>query len=214
MAQARKKGTVPSRKEAILEMASVFFAEKGFRDTAIGDIARMIGVADGTVFYHYKTKEELFVAVLENFKDLLIQETREYLAECAHVSGLEKIEGLISFYIRLAAKMEQRFLLLHRHYPYELAEENPGCRRHLVDIYEFFTSTFQDAILAGQKDGSIRELSARKMSLILFTMVDGLVRIGTFRLYQPGALYDDLVVACRRMLEKENQQPPLPVGFE
>jgi AcrR family transcriptional regulator len=199
----RKKEGVPSRKEAILEMATVFFAEKGFRDTAIGDIASMIGVADGTVFYHYKTKKDLFVAVLENFKDLLIQETKEYLAEGAYVNGLERIEGLVSFYIRLAAKMEQRFLLLHRHYPYELAEENPECRRHLEEIYDFFTSTFQEAILAGQKDGSIREVSARKVSLILFTMVDGLVRIGTFRLYQPGALYDELVVACRRILEKD-----------
>lgn len=197
----RRNRAIQLRKEAILEMASFFFAEKGFRDTAIGDIARMIGVADGTVFYHYRTKEELFVAVLENFKNILIEETKNHLQNENEDLGLKKVEKLISFYISLAAKLEKRFLLLHRHYPYELAEENPGCRRHLEDIYDFFIGVLEDAIVAGQRDGSIRAMSAHKMALIIFTMVDGLVRVGTFRLYQPGAISDELEKACTLMLK-------------
>jgi AcrR family transcriptional regulator len=204
MPKTRKAKTNTSRKDAILDAATFFFAEKGFRDTAINDIARMIGVADGTVFYHYKTKEDLFVAVLENFKDTLMQETKAHMETCGNVSGLEKVEQLISFYISLAANLQQRFLLLHRHYPYELAEDNPGCRRHLEDIYDFFIGIFEEAILTGQHDGSIRDLASHKVALILFTMVDGLVRVGTFRLYQPGTLSDELLASCRRMLEKDN----------
>ncbi len=184
-------------------MATVFFAEKGFRNTAIGDIARNIGVADGTVFYHYRTKEDLFVAVLENFKEELIRESRDYLAAGEFADGLEMVVGLIGFYLSLAARMEERFLLLHRHYPYQLAEANPACRRHLEDIYDFFASTYEQAIRRGQEDGSIRELPAHKTALIIFTMVDGLVRIGTYRLYQPGSLYDELVASCRRMLQPD-----------
>jgi TetR/AcrR family transcriptional regulator, fatty acid metabolism regulator protein len=204
MVKARKKKEKGlSRKEAILEMATIFFAEKGFRDTAIGDIARMIGVADGTVFYHYRTKEDLFVAVLENFKQLLIRESREYLVEQQAANGLEMVEGLICFYIDLATRMEERFLLLHRHYPYKLAEENPACRRHLEDIYDFFAGILEQAIRRGQDDGSIRELPAQKTALIIFIMVDGLVRVGTYRLYQPGSLYEELLANCRRMLQAD-----------
>jgi AcrR family transcriptional regulator len=190
-----------TRKEAILEVASLFFAEKGFRNTSIGDIAKMIEVADGTVFYHYKTKEDLFLAVLENFKELLLQEGQDYLQENSFASGLDMVEGLISFYIHLAGKMEERFLLIHRHYPYKLAEENPTCRKHLEDIYNFFAEIFEQAILLGQQDGSIRDLPARKMALIIFTMVDGLVRIGTYNLYHPNALYSEMIESCRRMLK-------------
>ncbi len=204
MPKTRKAKMNTSRKDAILEVATFFFAEKGFRDTAINDIARMIGVADGTVFYHYKTKEDLFVAVLENFKDTLMQETKAHMETCENISGLEKVEQLISFYISLAANLRQRFLLLHRHYPYELAQDNPGCRRHLEDIYDFFIGIFEEAILAGQRDGSIRDLASHKVALILFTMVDGLVRVGTFRLYQPGTVSDELLASCRRMLKKDN----------
>ncbi len=190
-----------TRKEAILETATQFFAEKGFNNTAIGDIARMIDVADGTIFYHYKTKEDLFVAVLENFKEILIQEAQNYLEQHEFSSGLEMVEGLINFYLNLADRMEDRFLLLHSHFPYKLAEDNASCRRHLEDIYVFFTGHFETAIIRGQKDGSIRRTSARKMAMILFTIVDGLVRLGTYHLYQPGALREELLASCRRMLD-------------
>lgn len=70
-----------SKKENILEAATVFFSEKGFRDTSMGKIARGSGVADGTIFYHFKTKEELFLAVLEKFKDEVVKEFEEYFVE-------------------------------------------------------------------------------------------------------------------------------------
>jgi len=195
-----------TRKEAILETATMFFAENGFRDTSIGDIAKMIGVADGTVFYHYKTKEELFLAVLDSFKTRLIEKCQVFIAERYAESGLEMVLGFISFYIHLAAEMEERFLLLHSHYPYKLAENNPSCRKHLEDIYNCFIDIFEQAIVAGQKDGSIAKMPARKTALIVFTMVDGLVRIGTYNLYQAGTLYTEFVACCRRMLAGREEE--------
>ncbi len=62
---------------------------------------------------------------------------------------------------------------------------------------------FERAILLGQKDGSIRDMPARKTALIIFTMVDGLVRFNTYNLYDAGALYNDLIEACRRILQNK-----------
>jgi hypothetical protein len=36
--------------------------------------------------------------------------------------------------------------------------------------------------------------------MVLFAMVDGIVRLNTYRVYDAGALYDSLMVACRRLL--------------
>lgn len=201
--RGRGKGGA-SRKQVILDMATHFFADKGFRNTAIGEIARMAGVADGTIFYHYKTKEDLFIAVLENFKELLLGESREHLARHQFASGLEMVEGLLSFYLQLAAKMEDRFLLIHRYYPYRLALANPRCRDNLEAIYGFFVELFEGAIRRGQVDGSIRKLSSRKSGLLLFTLVDGLVRLDTFKLYQAGPLYGELIEFTRNMLARDN----------
>jgi hypothetical protein len=46
------------------------------------------------------------------------------------------------------------------------------------------------------------------MAWIIFSMADGLVRFNTFRLYEAGALYNDLIESCRWML----QNPALPKG--
>ena len=190
-----------TKKEAILQTATVFFSEQGFRDTSMSEIAKVTGVADGTIFYHFKSKEELFLAVLQNFKEVILMECQNFLANNEFESGLDMVERMVSFYIDLADNMEERFLLLHRHYPYKLAEENPTCRRYLEDIYNCFADLFETAIRKGQEDGSIGNVSARKTALLIFTMVDGLVRLGTYNLYQTKTLYKELTKACRGMLE-------------
>jgi AcrR family transcriptional regulator len=47
----------------ILEAAVEIFAEKGFAATSTSEIAQMAGVAEGTIFRHYKTKKDLLLAI-------------------------------------------------------------------------------------------------------------------------------------------------------
>jgi TetR/AcrR family transcriptional regulator len=59
-------GGAPSRTEAkralILETAMRRFAERGYHDTRIEDVARELSIAKGSVFQHFGTKEGLFLA--------------------------------------------------------------------------------------------------------------------------------------------------------
>jgi hypothetical protein len=113
------------------------------------------------------------------------------------------LEGVISLYFHLAGIMEDRFLLLHRHDLYELAEVNPVCRGYLEEIFTYFLDLIEQAVSRGQKDRSVRETDTRKMAWIIFSMVDGLVRFNTFRLYEASALYSELIESCRRMLQNK-----------
>jgi len=182
----------------------MLFAEKGFKDTSIAELSKMTGVAEGTIFYHFKNKEELFLTVLENIKNDIIREYEGYLKATEFDNGLDMIEGAITFYIQLGAVMENRFLLLHRHDAYELAKSNPTCRKHLEAIYDRLLEIFEQGVVLGQRDGSIRDMAARKAALIIFSMVDALVRFDTYSLYEAAGLYKELMESCRRMLEKEN----------
>lgn len=192
-----------TRKDSIIQAATVFFSEKGFKATSITDLSKVTGVAEGTIFYHFKTKEGLFLAILERVKENIIDEFTGYLDGKKFNNGLEQIEAVISFYLYLASTMENQFLLLHRHYPYKLAEENPICREHLVSIYDCLTDIFENAIRQGQEDGSITVLPARKIALIIFSMVDGIARFKTYKLYDAGSLFNDLIESCRRILASE-----------
>jgi len=191
------------KKQAILEVATRLFSSKGFKDTSMAELSKMTGVAQGTIFYHFKTKEELFISILEAFKVSIIEEFERYVGEKHFKTGMDMIEGAVSFYLYLSGSMEDRFLLLHRHDAYELSKVNPVCREHLESIYGCFTDIFEKAILTGQKDGTIADLPVRKIALIIFTMVDGVVRFNTYDLYDAGALYDELINSCRRILQKQ-----------
>ncbi|MBI5582241.1 MAG: TetR/AcrR family transcriptional regulator [Deltaproteobacteria bacterium] len=191
-----------TRKEVILQAASRLFSDKGFKETSVAEISEITGVAEGTIFYHYKNKEGLFLSILENLKDEIIRGFEQYFKEKKFASGLDMVEGAISYYLYLAGMKEDRFHLLHHRYPYELAAVNPVCRELLEAIYNCVVDIFEKAVQAGQQDGSIGQMSSRKMALILFSLVDGLVRFKTYNLYDPGGLYHELIAACRRMLGK------------
>ena len=60
------------RREAILKVAAGLFAEKGYNETSMAEVARISGVAQGTIFYHFKNKEELFLAVLDEIETRVI----------------------------------------------------------------------------------------------------------------------------------------------
>lgn len=53
------------RKNEILNVANELFARKGFDATTISDIIEKVGVARGTVYYHFKSKEDVLDALIE-----------------------------------------------------------------------------------------------------------------------------------------------------
>ncbi|WP_428848299.1 TetR/AcrR family transcriptional regulator [Shewanella olleyana] len=67
------KLTKTDKKQAILDAALILFVEQGFHGTSTASIAKKSGVATGTLFHHFPTKEallnHLFVAVKQEFAD-------------------------------------------------------------------------------------------------------------------------------------------------
>ncbi len=189
-----------SKKNAILLAATELFSQKGYDGASMAELSRMTGAAGGTIFHHFKNKEALFLNILEEFKEAILSAFDQYLKVENFRNGLEQVEGAVSFYLHLAGQMQNQFLLLHRHFPYKMAESNPICRDYLESIYDGLLDIFEKGIVRGQQDGSIDLEPARQSAMILFSMVDGIARFNTYQLYDAGALYSDLMAACRKML--------------
>ncbi|MED1421050.1 TetR/AcrR family transcriptional regulator [Bacillus smithii] len=62
----------------ILEAAIEIFAEKGYASTSTSEIAKRAGVAEGTIFRHYKTKKDLLLAIVN---PTLIKSVAPFLAK-------------------------------------------------------------------------------------------------------------------------------------
>lgn len=57
------------RQKEIVEAAKVLFFEKGYEQTSTVDIMRAVGIAKGTLYYHFSSKEEILDAMIESLTD-------------------------------------------------------------------------------------------------------------------------------------------------
>lgn len=60
------------RKNEILDVAEKLFATKGFDDTSTNDILKEVGIARGTLYYHFKSKEEILDAVIARITEQIM----------------------------------------------------------------------------------------------------------------------------------------------
>ena len=63
--------TPATRREELLELAAGMFAERGLRATTVRDIADAAGILSGSLYHHFKSKEEMVDEVLRTFLDWL-----------------------------------------------------------------------------------------------------------------------------------------------
>ncbi len=192
-----------SKKNAILATAAHLFSRNGFQATSMADLSKSTGAARGTIFHHFKNKEELFLNVLKDVQDTIISKFEDHKNNSNYENGKQMVEGVITFYLQLAVQMEDQFLLLHRHYPYQIATSNPTCKSYLESIYNCLLDIFEEGIVIGIHDGSVKVKSPRNSAMILFALVDGVIRLNTYKLYQAGSLYNDLMSSCNNILNHE-----------
>jgi len=68
------------RAEHILDTAAALLVRWGFRKTTVDDVARAAGVAKGTIYLHWKDKNELFRAALMRSQEQVNAEVRQRIA--------------------------------------------------------------------------------------------------------------------------------------
>lgn len=82
------------RKKEILDIAEKLFAEKGFDNASTNDIINTIGIARGTLYHHFSSKEEILDALVERMTSEGIARARAVVADC-DVPLLERLLGAI-----------------------------------------------------------------------------------------------------------------------
>jgi AcrR family transcriptional regulator len=76
-----KASTVKSKRDELIEVASGLFYKQGYNCTGVQQIISEAGIAKGTFYSHFKSKEELGVAWLKNRHQYWLQRLFNYLAD-------------------------------------------------------------------------------------------------------------------------------------
>jgi TetR/AcrR family fatty acid metabolism transcriptional regulator len=74
---------VADKREAILRAATKVFARSGYFNAKVADVARVAGVADGTVYLYFKSKEEILRSIFDRGVSKVLAEARARIADIA-----------------------------------------------------------------------------------------------------------------------------------
>ncbi|SMG41670.1 TetR/AcrR family transcriptional regulator [Paenibacillus aquistagni] len=69
------------RRNEILDAADELFAQKGFDGTSTNDILEKVGIARGTLYYHFKSKEEILDSLIERYNVRLLCAAQEVASD-------------------------------------------------------------------------------------------------------------------------------------
>ncbi|QDQ02122.1 TetR/AcrR family transcriptional regulator [Lysinibacillus fusiformis] len=82
------------RKNEILDAADELFAQRGFDGTSTNEILEKVGIARGTLYYHFKSKEDIMDALIERYSVNLL-ETAQEIATDKTIAINERIIGVV-----------------------------------------------------------------------------------------------------------------------
>lgn len=79
------------KKDLILDTMQKLISEKSSQAISVSDIAREAGIGKGSIYYYFKSKEEILEAVIERTYSKAIEES-ERLLKVSHLDALTKME--------------------------------------------------------------------------------------------------------------------------
>ncbi|UZP67388.1 TetR/AcrR family transcriptional regulator [Desulfovibrio mangrovi] len=165
------------KRDVILETAARLFAERGFNNTPTSLLAKEAGVAEGTIFRHFQTKDDIFFTLINNVKTQLISDIEKYLEVRGPENALEKLESVIKSFYVFVKKNNMEFSLIFRDAPTRYGQRHDDVFLQIKEIYSYVTNYLKEAIEEGKKEGTIRsDVSAQEFADMLMSTMVGLVR--------------------------------------
>jgi AcrR family transcriptional regulator len=180
-------------RDRLFSAAAELIGERGYHGTTVDDIVERTGVAKGTFYYHFKSKEALFDGLLNQHLTLLAREFRS--AASAAASPVEALSALVRTELDYIHANQAASKLLMS----EVWRADRVWRDTLRVLRERYVAVFQDVLDGGVGAGTFRsDLDTGLAASALFGMtataaLDWLV-------FEPGRRIEDVCAAVTSLV--------------
>ena len=96
------------RRQELIQTARELFISQGYEKTMVGDIVRQVGVAQGLFYYYFRSKQDIFLAVINQFTEERIGELAVFLRD-AHIPLLQRVRNLMHVLMDFLREMEAMY---------------------------------------------------------------------------------------------------------
>ena len=143
-----RRNNESNRREELLRVSARLFREKGFDGTTIRDISGAAGMHSGSPFYHFKTKQDILVAVMEQGLAEGLRKTEEVMA--LPLPPEQKLKGLIRAQLGTILEEGNDFIPVLL---YDWRSLSPANRRRIVALKDRYDALWQQVIDDLQRAG-------------------------------------------------------------
>lgn len=173
MAKARRKNILVNNKSAknlnrkgdIIKVTAKLFSQKSFHDVKMDEIAEELGIAKGTIYLYFKSKEKLYLEILEeSYKAIEALLENEIVINEPSPVKLKKVLGIIFGFYRRNLDVLKILSRDETHLIKEHFEFTEHWRLRRLKLYE-------KILEKGIREGSFNVQNPRLTALIIFGLV-------------------------------------------
>jgi len=160
-------------RDAILDTSAKLFSQHGYKEVSIRDIAQACGMTNAALYYHFKNKEDLFLAMLQRDHE----QTLVALRAAANGPGdlREDLKQLVTCYAEVTCQRRQSFQTLWR--DLRNVEDVRG-HKLFGEMRSSFLRPLEERLAQAQADGEIQSGDARFYARLLHGMIIALTHEG------------------------------------
>lgn len=157
-------------RSSILDSATGCFARDGYEATGVAEICDNAGVSKGAFYYHFESKEAVFLELIDSWLKALETSLHEVTAEANTVpEGLLNMAGMVQQVFENNRQFMGLFLELWTH-----ASRNEKVRLATLSPYRRYQDIFAGLIQRGIDEGTIAPVDPAAAGQILLSLTSGL----------------------------------------
>ncbi len=157
-------------KNSITDAATLLFARDGFESTTVAGICERAGVSKGAFYYHFESKEAVFLALIDTWLATLERTLTEVTFQAENVpEGLLEMAGMMQPVFENNRFFMGLFLELWTH-----TNRNEKVRQATITPYRRFQDTFTNLIKDGIGQGAISDVDPEIAGQLLLSLSSGL----------------------------------------
>ncbi len=134
-------------KRKIFETSMKLFAEKGYDATSIEEITATVGVAKGTLYYHFSSKEEIFNFLIEEGVKLLKNSIAIKTDKLDN--SLDKIRAIVLIQIKILVKYEN-FMTIILSQIWGTDARSQMCKNYVFEYIQMIEEIVKEGIKKGE----------------------------------------------------------------
>lgn len=172
MPRTRKEVLTEFRTAEILQAAHHVFAEKGYDQATISDIASAAGVAKGTIYLYYRSKRDVYWAALKNDMLTLRDETRRQLDGAGTIE--QKVRAVIATKLQYFEQHRDFFRIYYAELGRSVTRHTQF-QRQIEEIYLEQVHMLGQALQQAVRRRAIRHLRAEATAFAVLDLTRGVI---------------------------------------